>query len=63
MRLAFHTRGVKLWQDRKHPSGKTGAALGFRKTDYDDGAGFWDLIKIGEQFDLVMVRAQDVRLE
>ena len=63
MRLAFHTRGVKLWQDRKHPNGKTGTALWFRKTNYGDGAGFRDLIKIGEQLDLIMVRAEDVPLE
>jgi hypothetical protein len=58
MRLAFHTRGVKLWQDRKHPNGKTGTALWFRKTNYCDGAGFRDLIKIGKQLDLIMVRAE-----
>jgi len=48
MRLVFHTRGVKLWQDRKHPNGKTGTALWFRKTNYGD---------------LIMVRAEDVPLE
>jgi hypothetical protein len=57
-----HAR-VKLWQDRKYPRGKSRAALWFRKTDYDNGARFWDLIKIGEQLDLVMVRAENVRLE
>jgi hypothetical protein len=49
--------------NRKYPRRKTGAAFRFRKTDHDYCAGFGHLIKIREQLDLVMIRAQDVSLQ
>src|SRR5882724_2188068 len=52
-----------LRQNRKYPRGKTGSAFRFGKTDHDQRAGFGNLIKICEQLDLIMVRAQDVSLQ
>ena len=50
-------------QNRKDASGKTGAALWFWETDDDDRADLRHLIKIREQFYLIMIGAQDVGLE
>src|SRR4030095_13639159 len=52
-----------LRQNRKYPRGKTGGVFRFGKTDHDQRAGFGNLIKIREQLNLTMVRAQDVSLE
>jgi len=50
-------------KDLEQARGKTGAAFWFWEIDHDDRAGFGDLIEIGEQLDLIMVRAENVSLE
>ena len=50
-------------QNGKNASGKTGAAFCFWETDDDDRAHLRHLIEIREQFDLIMVGAEDVGLE
>src|SRR5438128_6056935 len=50
-------------QDRKYPCRKTGAAFWFWETDDDERTRLWHLIEIGEQLDLIVVCAQDVRFQ
>ena len=60
---AHSARSYGLRHNRKYTSRKAGSAFRFGKTDHDQRAGFGNLIKIREQLDLIMVRAQDVSLQ
>src|SRR5262249_11323018 len=56
-------RRLALRHDRKYPRGEPRSAFWFGKSDDGQRSGFGNLIKIREQLDLVMVRAQDVSLQ
>lgn len=57
------TGTIELWKNGKHARRKPGTPLWFRKCADDKRAGFWNLIEIREQFDLVVIGAQNVGLE
>jgi hypothetical protein len=63
-RARFQSEAKRAFTARSQiPARETGSAFRFGKTDHDQRAGFGNLIKIREQLDLVMVRAQDVSLQ
>ena len=57
------TGTIELRKNGKHARRKPGTPLWFRKCADDKRAGFWNLIEIREQFDLVVIGAQNVGLE
>src|SRR6266567_84628 len=52
-----------LRQYRKHSGGKARAIFRLRPGDRDKRPGFWHLIKIGQQLDLIFILFQNIRLK
>src|SRR6266849_1558429 len=63
MRLAPCDVRVKLRHNCKHSRRKSRAAFRFWETDDNNRVELGNLTEIGEQFDLIMVRAQNVSFE
>ena len=63
LRQRYFISTPSLRHNRKYPRGKSRAAFRPWKTDDHDRPKFGNLIQIREQFDLIMIRAQNVSFE
>src|SRR5262249_60551896 len=59
-RFRRKTAGNASRQNRKYAGRKAGASFWFGETDDDNRAGLWHLIKVSQQFDLIMIDTQNV---